>query len=142
VFYPRENFLFFWEIFFLFGDDFYFFGKIFHFFGGIFPFFGKFFCGKFFYFFGKPFFGKIFNFFGKIFPFFGNVFNICPFEIRILDLSQSHTNAHFPNFAYILNTKFKKQLNIFFSKSKMIYKKLKTLFCLEFNYLYYYVFLI
>jgi hypothetical protein len=24
----------------------------------------------------------------------------------------------------------------------MIYKKLKTLFCLEFNYLYYYVFLI
>ena len=64
------------------------------------------------------------------------------FEIRIYDLSQSHTNAHFPNFAYILNIKFKKQLNIFFSKSKMIYKKLKTLFCLEVNSLYHYVFLI
>jgi hypothetical protein len=63
VFYLRESFLVFWEIFFLFGDDF--------------PFFGKFFCGKFFYFFGKifPFFGK--PFFGKIFYFFGKIFNIC-----------------------------------------------------------------
>jgi hypothetical protein len=61
-------------------------------------------------------------------------------------------HAHFPDFAHIVNIKFKKQflkkiLKIktgfnFFLKSKMIYKKLKTLFCLKFNSLYPYVFLI
>jgi hypothetical protein len=34
------------------------------------------------------------------------------FELRSLDFSQSHPNAHFHDFAYILNIKFKKQLNI------------------------------
>jgi hypothetical protein len=40
-----------------------------------------------------------------------------------------------------LNIKFKKQLKIK-KKSKMIYKIFKALFCLEFNSLYHYVFLI
>jgi hypothetical protein len=62
------------------------------------------------------------------------------FKIRILDFSQSHMDAHFPDFAYILNMKLKKQLNIK-KKTKMVYKKLKTLFCSDFNFLYHYVFI-
>jgi hypothetical protein len=56
------------------------------------------------------------------------------FEIRILDFSQSHPNSHFPNFAYILNIKFKKQLNIFLKKIKFI-KKIKNtvLFRIQFS---------
>jgi hypothetical protein len=56
------------------------------------------------------------------------------FEIRILDFSQSHPNSHFPNFAYILNKKFKKQLNIFLKKIKFI-KKIKNtvLFRIQFS---------
>jgi hypothetical protein len=56
------------------------------------------------------------------------------FEIRILDFSQSHPNSHFPNFAYIINIKFKKQINIFLKKSKLI-KKIKNtvLFRIQFS---------
>jgi hypothetical protein len=61
------------------------------------------------------------------------------FEIRILDFSQAHPNSHFPNFAYILNIKFKKQLNIFLKKIKFI-KKIKNtvLFRIQFSiYIFY-----
>ena len=51
----------------------------------------------------------------------------------MLDFSQSHPYAHFPNFGYILNTKFKKQLNFFKKKVKMTKIKNTVLFRIQFS---------
>ena len=62
------------------------------------------------------------------------------FELTILGLCKTHVHAHLPNYVEFLYIKLKKQQKYYFEKTKMFIKKIKTLFCQEFNDLCYFMF--